>query len=93
MHETLQNVTVSEINFQQSLVALAASCAADSDDDVGASSGKKGHPIRVVRSYKLGKNNEYAPKVGYRYNGIYKIIKYVGRIQDISRLYNTEVPI
>ncbi|CAG8450567.1 6722_t:CDS:2 [Diversispora eburnea] len=33
-----------------------------------------GNPVRVIRGYKL--NNEYAPKEGYRYDGLYKVEKW-----------------
>ncbi|KAK9880899.1 hypothetical protein WA026_013230 [Henosepilachna vigintioctopunctata] len=55
--------------------ALALSCNAKFDDVKGAESKdwKAGKPVRVVRKY--GKS-EYAPLDGYRYDGIYKIVKY-----------------
>ncbi|MEN2498009.1 MAG: ubiquitin-like with PHD and RING finger domains 2 [Marteilia pararefringens] len=37
---------------------------------------KSGLPVRVVRSYKLAKVSKYAPAEGFRYDGIYKIVKY-----------------
>ena len=35
-----------------------------------------GIPVRVVRSYKLRKYSKFAPEVGYRYDGIYKVVRY-----------------
>eukprot|EP01105_Mastigella_eilhardi_P027615 TRINITY_DN8613_c0_g1_i1.p1 TRINITY_DN8613_c0_g1~~TRINITY_DN8613_c0_g1_i1.p1 ORF type:complete len:758 (-),score=221.56 TRINITY_DN8613_c0_g1_i1:23-2296(-) len=39
---------------------------------------REAKPIRVVRSYKLAKtdHNKFAPKKGYRYDGIYKCVDY-----------------
>ncbi|XP_077991387.1 uncharacterized protein LOC144445636 [Glandiceps talaboti] len=33
-----------------------------------------GNPVRVIRGYKL--NSPFAPEEGYRYDGIYKVVKY-----------------
>nr|XP_022903200.1 E3 ubiquitin-protein ligase UHRF1-like [Onthophagus taurus] len=38
---------------------------------------KNGEPVRVVRSFKLKlKKSKYAPELGYRYDGIYKVVKF-----------------
>jgi hypothetical protein len=41
---------------------------------------KMSRPIRVVRTYKMSERDaehgKYAPKLGMRYDGIYKIVKY-----------------
>jgi E3 ubiquitin-protein ligase UHRF1 len=37
---------------------------------------KKGKPIRVVRSEKYKKHSKFAPDVGNRYDGLYKVVKY-----------------
>jgi E3 ubiquitin-protein ligase UHRF1 len=34
---------------------------------------QKGVPVRVVRGYKAQKHSTYAPKEGFRYDGIYKV--------------------
>ncbi|CAH1133447.1 unnamed protein product [Ceutorhynchus assimilis] len=68
--------------FDQTLTrtnrALASNCYAKLNSREGATSTdwKKGQPVRVVRSYKLGKHSEYAPKEGFRYDGTYKVVKY-----------------
>ncbi|CAI6375138.1 unnamed protein product [Macrosiphum euphorbiae] len=58
--------------------ALALNCNADINDKEGATAvdWKKGKPVRVVRNYKLRKHSEYAPEVGNRYDGLYKVMKY-----------------
>ncbi|XP_001944935.5 LOW QUALITY PROTEIN: E3 ubiquitin-protein ligase UHRF1 [Acyrthosiphon pisum] len=58
--------------------ALALNCNADINDKEGATAvdWKKGKPVRVVRNYKLRKHSEYAPEVGNRYDGLYKVTKY-----------------
>lgn len=57
-------------------LALAKNCNVAIDDKNGAESKdwKEGKPVRVVRSYK--ENSEYAPEEGFRYDGLYKIVKY-----------------
>ncbi|CAG8436414.1 2708_t:CDS:2 [Ambispora gerdemannii] len=60
-------------------LALARTCNAPVDDDNGATAKnwKKSHPIRVVRGEKLKKHSpKYAPEQGYRYDGVYKLVKY-----------------
>ena len=37
---------------------------------------KAGKQIRVSRGYKFKKHSKYAPDEGYRYDGIYKMVKY-----------------
>ncbi|XP_065336014.1 E3 ubiquitin-protein ligase UHRF1-like [Cloeon dipterum] len=59
-------------------LALAQSCYSKVDHVNGAKSTnwRKGLPIRVVRGYKLAKISNYAPPEGYRYDGIYKVVRY-----------------
>jgi E3 ubiquitin-protein ligase UHRF1 len=59
-------------------LALAVSCAAKVNDKDGAEAKdwRKGKPIRVVRTEKAIKASKFAPAVGCRYDGIYKIVKY-----------------
>jgi len=58
--------------------ALALNCNANLDNKKGSTSvdWKKGKPVRVVRNYKLKKHSKYAPQLGNRYDGIYKVVKY-----------------
>ncbi|KAF0704134.1 E3 ubiquitin-protein ligase UHRF1-like, partial [Aphis craccivora] len=58
--------------------ALALNCNVEINDEGGAKAvdWKKGKPVRVVRNYKLRKHSKYAPEVGNRYDGIYKVTKY-----------------
>lgn len=58
--------------------ALASNCNAKFDNKNGAEAKdwKGGKPVRVVRSYKLAKHSKFAPEDGYRYDGIYKVVKY-----------------
>uniref|UniRef100_A0A2S2PRQ6 RING-type E3 ubiquitin transferase n=1 Tax=Schizaphis graminum TaxID=13262 RepID=A0A2S2PRQ6_SCHGA len=58
--------------------ALALNCNAEINDKKGATAvdWKKGKPVRVVRNYKLQKHSKYAPEVGNRYDGLYKVVKY-----------------
>ncbi|XP_022182071.1 E3 ubiquitin-protein ligase UHRF1-like, partial [Myzus persicae] len=58
--------------------ALALNCDAEINNKEGATAmdWKKGKPVRVVRNYKLRKHSEYAPAVGNRYDGLYKVMKY-----------------
>lgn len=37
---------------------------------------KNGKPVRVSRGAKFAKHSDYAPVEGYRYDGIYKMVKY-----------------
>ncbi len=34
---------------------------------------RAGAPVRVVRGYKAQKHSKFAPKEGFRYDGIYKV--------------------
>lgn len=56
--------------------ALAKNCNASINTTEGSQSTdwKKGKPVRVVRSYK--EKSPYAPTEGFRYDGLYKIVKY-----------------
>ncbi|RZC38251.1 E3 ubiquitin-protein ligase UHRF1 [Asbolus verrucosus] len=58
--------------------ALALNCNVKFNDVTGgeATDWRKGKPVRVVRNYKLRKHSKYAPVVGNRYDGIYKVVKY-----------------
>ena len=59
-------------------LAIARNCDANIDKKNGAEAKnwKKGKPIRVIRSAKLKKHSKYAPEIGNRYDGIYKVVKY-----------------
>lgn len=76
------NKRTAEQSFDQELTksngALAVCCDCKFDDKNGgeAKDWKKGKPIRVVRGYKGAKHSKYAPEVGNRYDGIYKVVKY-----------------
>jgi hypothetical protein len=48
-------------------VLLSAQEGAESDD------WRAGAPVRVVRGYKAQKHSKFAPKEGFRYDGIYKV--------------------
>jgi len=57
--------------------ALALNCNAPlSTKGAEATDWKGGKPVRVVRSCKLRKHSQYAPEVGNRYDGLYKVVKY-----------------
>ena len=53
-------------------------CNADlNENGAEAKDWKKGKPVRVVRGYKMKKHaKEYAPEEGFRYDGVYKVVKY-----------------
>lgn len=53
-------------------------CNAKFDDKKGAEAEdwKNGKPVRVIRSSRLGKYSKYAPEDGFRYDGLYKVVKY-----------------
>ncbi|XP_059470778.1 E3 ubiquitin-protein ligase UHRF1-like [Neocloeon triangulifer] len=76
------NKRINKQSFAQELkgsnLALALSCYAELNEEKGAKSSnwRQGLPIRVVRGYKLGKISKYAPDEGYRYDGIYKVVRY-----------------
>ncbi|XP_030761306.1 E3 ubiquitin-protein ligase UHRF1-like [Sitophilus oryzae] len=76
------NKRTSNQSFDQELTrtnkALALNCNAPFNDKEGAEATdwKSGKPVRVVRSYKLAKHSKYAPEDGYRYDGLYKVVKY-----------------
>ncbi|CAK1554001.1 unnamed protein product [Leptosia nina] len=61
-------------------MALARNCAVNPLNEDGADAGdawKSGLPVRIVRSYRMPKRfPTYAPKEGYRYDGVYKVVKY-----------------
>ncbi|XP_069674627.1 E3 ubiquitin-protein ligase UHRF1-like [Periplaneta americana] len=57
--------------------ALALNCNVSfSLEGAEAADWKNGKPVRVVRSSKLRKHSKYAPEVGNRYDGLYKVVKY-----------------
>ncbi|XP_069677651.1 E3 ubiquitin-protein ligase UHRF1-like [Periplaneta americana] len=57
--------------------ALALNCNAELNvKGAEAKNWKGGKPVRVVRNYKLSKDSKYAPDIGNRYDGIYKVVKY-----------------
>jgi E3 ubiquitin-protein ligase UHRF1 len=57
--------------------ALALNCNTElNSKGAKAKNWKGGKPVRVVRNYKLGKYSKYAPQVGNRYDGIYKVVEY-----------------
>ncbi|XP_060537001.1 E3 ubiquitin-protein ligase UHRF1-like [Cylas formicarius] len=76
------NKRIGHQSFDQELTrtnkALALNCNAPFDKKNGAESKdwKKGRPVRVVRSYKLKKHSKFAPEDGFRYDGLYKVVKY-----------------
>lgn len=79
---TLGNKSTSTISCDQTLtsfnLALAVSCDAQVDDkaEVRANNWRNSKPVRVVRTDKLRKRSKYAPEVGARYDGIYKLVRY-----------------
>ena len=76
------NKRTSNQEFDQTLDksnrGIAISCDAPFNDEEGAEAKdwKKGKPIRVLRSYKFKKHSTYAPDIGVRYDGIYRVVKY-----------------
>ncbi|CAG8549742.1 8376_t:CDS:2, partial [Ambispora gerdemannii] len=76
------NKRVAEQTSDQKLdktnLALARTCDAPiSEKGATAKDWRKSLQIRVVRGEKLKKHNsKYAPEQGYRYDGIYKLVKY-----------------
>lgn len=62
--------------------SLAISCFAGFNDVTGANAGlnwKRGKPIRLLRSgngRKSSQRSPYLPKIGIRYDGIYRVVKY-----------------
>merc|ERR1712029_346881 len=51
-------------------------------EGVTAKKWKNGKPIRVTRGFKFGKHSKYAPKEGYRYDGIYKLVSFKASHSD-----------
>lgn len=65
--------------LDRSNAAIAVNCKARFNNKEGGDAGDKwreGKSIRVCRSYKGKKHSSYAPDVGIRYDGIYKVVKY-----------------
>ncbi|XP_050683115.1 E3 ubiquitin-protein ligase UHRF1-like isoform X2 [Leptidea sinapis] len=60
--------------------ALARNCAVEPVCEDGGDAGedwRNGRPVRVVRAYKMMRHfPEFAPSEGFRYDGIYKVVKY-----------------
>ncbi|KAL1439622.1 hypothetical protein MTO96_031882 [Rhipicephalus appendiculatus] len=59
-------------------MSLARNCAApiNAKDGAEAKNWQDGKPVRVIRSFKGRKHSKYCPEDGYRYDGIYKLVKY-----------------
>ncbi|KAG9071309.1 E3 ubiquitin-protein ligase uhrf1 [Linnemannia hyalina] len=55
-------------------LAMTCDCPIDTIKGGEALDWHRSHPIRVIRGYQL--LNMYSPKSGYRYDGIYKVVKY-----------------
>ncbi|KAF9547005.1 ubiquitin-like with PHD and RING finger domains 2 [Mortierella hygrophila] len=55
-------------------LAMTCDCPIDTVKGGEAVVWSKSRPIRVIRGYQL--LNMYSPKSGYRYDGIYKVVKY-----------------
>ncbi|KAG0280772.1 ubiquitin-like with PHD and RING finger domains 2 [Linnemannia gamsii] len=55
-------------------LAMTCDCPVDSVKGGQAKDWRKSRPIRVIRGYQL--MNVYSPQAGYRYDGIYKVVKY-----------------
>lgn len=78
----LTSKRVATQSFHQELtrenLALAMTCDAEvSKDGAVAKNWKKSLAIRVVRGFKLKKlHPKFAPELGYRYDGIYRLVKY-----------------
>lgn len=70
--------------------ALAVACYAKFNASAGASAGTdwlKGKAIRVLRSGNArgsSKKSPFLPKIGIRYDGIYKVVKYWSERNDIG---------
>lgn len=76
------NKRTSGQSFDQTLdryngaIALNCNVRFNAKDGAEATDWRKGKPIRVVRSDKLKKHSKYAPELGNRYDGLYKVVKY-----------------
>ncbi|KAF9135029.1 ubiquitin-like with PHD and RING finger domains 2 [Mortierella sp. GBA39] len=55
-------------------LAMTCDCPIDTIKGGEALDWYRSRPIRVIRGYQL--SNMYSPKSGYRYDGIYKVVKY-----------------
>jgi E3 ubiquitin-protein ligase UHRF1 len=64
--------------FGKTNLTLARSCNTQLDMENGAEAEnwRPGKRIRVLRSWKLKKHSRFAPNEGYRYDGIYRVVKY-----------------
>ncbi|RDW85413.1 hypothetical protein BP5796_03738 [Coleophoma crateriformis] len=78
----LSGKRVATQSFHQELtrenLALAMTCDAEpSEDGAVARDWRKSLGVRVIRSFKLKRMHpKFAPEDGYRYDGIYKLVKY-----------------
>lgn len=58
-------------------IAVTCDCPVDAVNGGEARNWKKSRAIRVVRGFKLQKHHpKYAPLEGYRYDGLYKCVRY-----------------
>lgn len=85
-------MTVDHITHDQLLTnqnkAIALTCNAPFNDEVGATARnwRKSRPIRVCRSRQRAKSHpEFAPEEGFRYDGLYKVVKYWPHKSNIKR--------
>lgn len=73
-------IQVRDQKLKRANKALALNCWAPFDGANGANAGSNwrlGKPVRLLRSGNARqKNSRYLPKVGVRYDGIYKVVKY-----------------
>lgn len=81
--------------LDRSNLALARNCACPINTKNGgeANDWKSGKPVRVVRSDKLKKHldSKYVPQEGYRYDGIYKVVKYWYDIDKLALIHNLSI--
>jgi len=72
------NVQSFDQKLEKMNLGLAMNCDCPVSEKGGvAKNWRKGAPIRVVRGSKMYKKHpQYLPKEGFRYDGIYKVIKY-----------------
>lgn len=76
--------------LKRSNKALAVACFANLNTTTGASAGinwQKGKAVRVLRSGNgrgSDKKSPFLPKIGIRYDGIYKVVKYWSESNDIG---------
>lgn len=70
-------------------LAMTCDCPIDSAKGGEAKDWRKSRPIRVIRGHQL--MNMYSPRAGYRYDGIYKVVKvlFIRRLFSEFDLYVT----